>query len=125
MHLAEQGRTVTVLTRQETIAPDCDRIHYREYFVERWESLAPALQFITQATTKAIQGGKVTYADAEGALHDLEADTVIVSGGMTSNSDEAMRFAACAPEFELIGDCQTVENLQAALRSAFAAASRL
>ena len=125
VHLAEQGRTVTVLTRQETIAPDCDRIHYREYFVERWESLAPKLTFITRAATQAIDAGTVTYSDSEGQLHTIEADTVVVSGGMTSNVDDALQFAACAPAFEIIGDCATVENLQAAIRSAYAAASRL
>ena len=125
VHLAEQGKRVTVLTRQQTIAPDCDRIHYREYFMERWESLAPALTFITQAATRAIDGGRVTYSGPDGAEHTLEADTVVLSGGMTANADQALEFADCAPEFEIIGDCAGVENLQAALRSAYAAASRL
>lgn len=125
IHLAECGKTVTVLTRQDSIAPDCDRIHYREYLLERLESLAPGLTFVLQASTKSIDGGKVTYTDAEGSEHTIEADSVILSGGMISQSDEALAFALCAPEFEVIGDCLTVENLQAALRSAYAAASRL
>ena len=93
--------------------------------MERWESLAPKLTFITRAATQAIDAGTVTYSDSEGQLHTIEADTVVVSGGMTSNVDDALQFAACAPAFEIIGDCATVENLQAAIRSAYAAASRL
>ena len=36
---------------------------------------------------------------------------------------EALRYANCAPEFKLLGDCNIPANMQAAIRSGFAAAS--
>lgn len=124
MHLAELGRSVTVLTRQDKIAPDCDRIHYREVMEASWAAM-PNLSFIINAQTMLIADSSVTYTGADGAQHILEADTVIVAGGMKSRQAEAIRFYGTACQFAIIGDCQRVGSVQSAVRSAFAAASEL
>ena len=65
----------------------------------------------------------VTFAlDVYGRQEQL-GKSVVVSGGSVPLQAEALRYAACAPEFELLGDCNVVSNMQAALRSGFAAAS--
>lgn len=126
MHIAEQGRDVTVLSRQETIAPDCDRIHYREYVLEKCEKLSDHLRFILQATTLSVDEGGVTYLDAvSGETKRVDGDTVIISGGMDSRAEEAMCYYDCAPDFYMIGDCSVTGNLQTAIRSGYAAASRI
>lgn len=125
IHLTERGHEVTVLSRQDTIAPDCDRIHYREYMVEKWESLSEHLHFILEASTKELREDGVVYQDKTGQQHVVPAEAVVVSGGMRAKAAEAMAFYGCAKEFVVIGDCYEVRNMQTALRSGYAAACNL
>ena len=49
-----------------------------------------------------------TYRDGDGAEHTLKADDVIVCGGVEPCADDALRYAACAPEFHLLGDADNL-----------------
>ena len=44
------------------------------------------------ATAKEITADHVTYTDADGAEHELPADSVVLSVGMRAKSDEALGF---------------------------------
>ncbi len=125
IHLTERGHEVTALTRQSVIAPDCDRVHYREYVVEKWESLSEHLHFVLEATTEEITPEGVVYRDKAGERHFIPAQGVVVSGGMVANADAAAAYYGCAKEFITVGDCFEVKNMQAALRSGYAAACTL
>ena len=46
-----------------------------------------------------------------------------VLGNREQAQQEALRYAACAPTFRLLGDCSVPGNMQSAIRSGFAAAS--
>lgn len=122
LDLSECGHTVTVLSRQREIAPDCDRIHYREVVLDACAE-AKNFHFILNAFTKEIRPDGVVYADKDGTLHTIQADSVVVSGGSLPLQSEALRYSDCAPEFKLLGDCNVPANMQAAIRSGFAAAS--
>lgn len=122
LYLSECGHTVTVLSRQSEIAPDCDRIHYREVVLDACAE-AKNFRFILNAATKEIRPDGVVYADKDGVRHTVPADSVVVSGGSLPLQAEALRYSDCAPEFKLLGDCNIPSNMQAALRSGFAAAS--
>ena len=52
----------------------------------------------------------------------LEADTVIYAAGMRAQRDEAIALSQCAPEFVMLGDCQTPKNIIAATQTAHTAA---
>ena len=52
----------------------------------------------------------------------LEADTVIYAAGMRAQRDEAVALSQCAPEFVMLGDCQTPKNIIAATQTAHTAA---
>ena len=122
LDLSECGHTVTVLSRQREIAPDCDRIHYREVVLDACAE-AKNFHFILNAFTKEIRPDGVVYADKDGTLHTIQADSVVVSGGSLPLQSGALRYSDCAPEFKLLGDCNVPANMQAAIRSGFAAAS--
>lgn len=124
MYLAEHGHEVTVLTRQDRLASDATPIHYVEIVRGVWEQMEN-FAYITRAATTSISKGKVTYADAEGNEKTLEADDIVVSGGMSPLYDEALGFHGAADRFFLIGDCSEVGNVQTSIRSAFSAASQL
>ena len=127
LYLCECGHSVTVISRQNDIAPDCDRIHYREVFVDACTEAQEAgrLAFVLEAKTTAVTPASVTYTDRDGISHTLEADSVVMSSGSTPRQSEALAYAACAPTFRLLGDCNIAANMQAAIRSGFAAASLL
>ncbi len=127
LYLCETGHQVTVISRQGDIAPDCDRIHYREVFLDACTAAMEAgqLRFVLEAKTTAVSSDSVTYTDREGVSRTLRADSVIMSSGASPRQQEALRYAACAPTFRLLGDCSVPGNMQSAIRSGFAAAALL
>jgi 2,4-dienoyl-CoA reductase-like NADH-dependent reductase (Old Yellow Enzyme family)/NADH dehydrogenase FAD-containing subunit len=137
MYLCENGHDVTVLTRQKTIGHDCSRLHYITWaFVgpdpeTGSTSLRPAwekyknLKGIVSVTTKKVEGGKVTYVDAQKAEHTIEADSVVLCGGMTPCANEALAFQDTANQFFIIGDANGCGNLQRCNRDAFSKASQI
>ncbi|MBN1631955.1 MAG: FAD-dependent oxidoreductase, partial [Thermoleophilia bacterium] len=124
MYLAENGHEVVVLTRQDRLAYDATPIHYVEMVRHAWQQLE-GFSFITHAATTAIEKGKVTYRDADGAEHTIECDDVVLSGGMRPLYDEALEFHGSADRFFMIGDCTEVGSIQTCMRSALGAASQL
>lgn len=58
-------------------------------------------------------------------LCQIPADSVVLAGGRTANSTQALAFYGAANEFYMIGDCKTPGNVQRCMRMAFAAASRI
>lgn len=135
-YLAQNGHNVTCLTRQNVLAKDASPLHsitiawMREdengygYMAPYWEHFEN-LKGITKATTKKVTATTVTYVDEEGAEHTLQGDDVIVCGGVEPCLDSALKYAAAAPEFRMIGDVDGCGDIQTCVRSGFAAASQL
>lgn len=137
MYLCENGHNVTVLTRQNKICHDCSRLHYitmafvgpdpetgKTGMRPAWEKY-DNLKGIVSVTTKKVEGTKVTYVDAGGAEHTIEADSVVLCGGMNPCIDEALAFADTAAQFFVIGDANGCGNLQRCNRDAFSKASQI
>lgn len=124
MYLAENGHQVTVLTRQDRLASDATPVHYVEIVRDAWEAM-DNFAYVTRATTTSIRPGQVTYRDAEGVEQTIEADDIVLCGGMAPLHDEALEFYGTAGRFFLIGDCSGVGSVQTCIRSGFAAASQL
>lgn len=130
MHLCEKGHDVTVMTRQFEIAHDASHLHaitmaivtydpvdHHEIIKCAWEKY-PNFSSIVDATTTEVTPTSVTYTDKEGVSHTMEADSVVICGGMKAQRDEALRFFGSADRFFLTGDCEKVSNLQVGNRSA-------
>ena len=115
---------MTLLTRQDRLAPDATCTHYREMFEERWEA-EPKFSYITEATTQAITDEVVVYRTKDGALEQIPTDSVVLAGGRTANSAFALSFYGSAGEFYMVGDCKTPGNVQRCMRMAYAAACRI
>ncbi|MGM9613462.1 MAG: hypothetical protein ACI3XZ_08140, partial [Butyricicoccus sp.] len=79
----------------------------------------PGLRCLTRSRCTEIGEHTVTYADADGNAHEIEADTVILAAGMRAKTDEAMAYASAGKQFFAIGDCAKMGNLQKAVRSAY------
>lgn len=137
MHLCELGHEVTVLTRQFEIAHDASHLHaitmaivtydpvdHHEIIKCAWEKY-PSFHAVVNATTTAVTPTSVTYTDESGASHTIEADSVVICGGMNSQREQALAFYGTADRFFLTGDCEKVANLQAGNRSAMGKVAQL
>jgi thioredoxin reductase len=124
MHLAELGRSVTVLEMSNKLAKKSVPIHYYSMFREAWEKL-PNFKWVLNARCSAISQDGVVYIDADGKEQSVNADIVVIAAGISPKTDSALKFYDSADRFYMVGDCKTVGGLQSAVRSAFSAAVRL
>ena len=137
MHLCEKGHEVTVLTRQNEIAHDASHLHaitmaiitydpkdYHEIIKCAWEKY-PEFHSIVNANTTEVTEKTVSYTDENGISHTLEADSVVICGGMKAQRDAALQFYGAASRFFMTGDCEKVANLQVGNRSAMGKVAQL
>ena len=133
MYLAEHGHDVTLLTRQDELAKDASHLHYitmafvkigpdgRGRMAPAWEKYE-GIRGILNATTVKVEGNTVTYVQ-DGETKTVSGDSVILSGGMNPNVDEALAFSGIVPKFFVIGDANRGGNIQRGMRDAFSKAS--
>ena len=124
MFLAQQGKNVTVIEMRDQLAADTTVMHYRSMFTDAWEAI-PTFHYVLNATAKEIAADHVTYTDKDGVDHDLPAESVILSVGMRSKTDEALSFYGTNPGFYMVGDCRKPGTIQTTNRSAYVTASNI
>lgn len=124
MFLAQQGKDVTVIEMRDELAADTTFMHYRSMFQAAWEAI-PTFHYVLNATAKEIAADHVTYTDQNGTDHDLPAQSVILSVGMRSKTDEALSFYGTNPGFYMVGDCKKPGTIQTTNRSAYVTANNI
>ena len=124
MFLAQNGHEVTVVEMRDELAADTTVMHYRSMFQAAWEAI-PNFHYVLNATAKEITADHVTYTDKDGADHDLPADSVVLSVGMRSKTDEALSFYGTNPGFYMVGDCRKPGTIQTTNRSAYVTANNI
>jgi 2,4-dienoyl-CoA reductase-like NADH-dependent reductase (Old Yellow Enzyme family)/thioredoxin reductase len=124
MHLVANGREVTVLEMLPRLADDCAPVHYRAPLEEAWLAL-PDFHFLVNATCTRVEEGKVIWVDTQGAEHELECDSIVLSVGFEGRSHEARAFFGAAPQFEMLGDCAGPGGIQKVMRNTFVVASQI
>jgi thioredoxin reductase len=123
LFLAEHGKTVTQIGRQNIVAYDLNPIHQRAYY-NLW-ARDFGVEEIHNVTTTQIEPGKVTYREEDGTLHQILCDDVVAAGGMTPNTEAATAFYGSAPEYYAIGDCRSLGTMRTAIRDAYTLAMRI
>lgn len=123
MYLAEIGRKVMVFEQLDDLIDDAPTAHYRSMVANYWRELE---NFAYQGgvTCTSIDEGGVHYISATGQLSYYPCDHVLLAIGMTSKTAEVEALMHTAPYSVVIGDCDHVGNVQKAMRSAYAAATR-
>ena len=124
MFLAQNGHEVTVVEMRDELAADTTVMHYRSMFSAAWEAI-PTFHYVLNATAKEITADHVTYTDKDGVDHDLPADSVVLSVGMRSKSNEALSFYGTNPGFYMVGDCRKPGTIQTTNRSAYVTANNI
>jgi len=121
MYLAENGHSVTVLTRSKELI----KAEGPHQVIDTYLDMKNFI-FKTEVTVKGISDGSVSYVEANSNEKSVQADSVVIYAGFKARLDEAMKFSDSANRFFAIGDCNGVGSMvQACTRSAYAAASQI
>jgi 2,4-dienoyl-CoA reductase-like NADH-dependent reductase (Old Yellow Enzyme family)/thioredoxin reductase len=119
LHLAAQGKTVTVVEMMDNLAVDATESH-KIALMKKMEVEVKSYTGMkcTEITSKGI---KVIAKD--GAEKFIEADTVVYAVGMKAHSDKALKLCEAAPrQYFLIGDCVSPRKVKEAVHEGYHAA---
>lgn len=124
LHLAREGRQVTVIEMLDDIAVDSTPAHRRAMKVQM--SLVnnpPALHTSTKCLAILPEGVSAENRHGQNIL--FEADTIIVAVGMRSKAAEAESLRPVAAEYRQIGDAVKPAKVLEAVRAGYDAAVTL
>ena len=116
--LAQQGREATLVEILDRPNLENAAMHAMAVMKELRQRKIP-MRLNTRATKIRPDGVEIEGPEGKGFL---EADTVIYAAGMRAQREEAIALSQCAPEFVMLGDCQTPKNIIAATQTAHTAA---
>lgn len=117
IYLSREGKHVTILEMRDDLCLDATPIHYRTLVRDAWER-QEGLNYICQAKVTAIHADHITYLK-DGEEHSLPCGSVVCATGMTNRRDEAWSFIRAGSRVRLVGDCESVGNVQTTIRSAY------
>jgi 2,4-dienoyl-CoA reductase-like NADH-dependent reductase (Old Yellow Enzyme family)/NADPH-dependent 2,4-dienoyl-CoA reductase/sulfur reductase-like enzyme len=115
LHLAQQGRDVTIVEMLDEVASDSNLMHRRALMLE----LAKAVKIRTGLTCIEITSEGVVAAGVDGERTVLPADTVVVAVGYRPRTEVVDALAGTAPEFMTIGDCVRPRRVLYAVRMGY------
>jgi 2,4-dienoyl-CoA reductase-like NADH-dependent reductase (Old Yellow Enzyme family)/thioredoxin reductase len=119
IHLAMSGRRVFLVEMLPTLACDAEYVPWKG-LMEKMDEYVP---YYTGARCTGVTPQGISYVDAQGAEHFIEADHVLLAAGAQAAWKEAEVFRDLAPLFWRIGDCWCAGDVKNATRTAFDAAS--
>lgn len=123
--LAEQGRTVNVMTRQGMLCPETPHSHYVIMIMDYFKA-NPNFSYTTFVKEYISFDGKVLkYRDKNGDISQIDAGYVVVCAGSEANIEKAMSFAGCANRVHYIGDCAKAANVHEATLAAWREANQI
>ena len=117
----ELGKKVTLVEMLGEIAREAPGVPKKAIT----EHMDKFVEYHVNARCTGITESGITYVDAEGVEHAVEADTVVLAAGMKPRNDEAEAFRMIGEEFFAVGDCVNPKNVRTATRTGFDAAVQL
>ena len=124
LYLCELDKKVTVLEMLPELIMDAPHAHYKNMVINYWRH-QPNFHYRTSVTVTAVDPDGVRFKNSEGKEEKITCGDVLLSIGSRPLQDEGMAFYGTAPRCFMVGDCDTVGNVQKAMRSAFTQASTL
>ncbi|MCL2391338.1 MAG: FAD-dependent oxidoreductase [Oscillospiraceae bacterium] len=119
LHLALEGRHVTIVEMQAALAPDANPRH-RPILLEQLNKYDVKGMINTSATE--INNDGVVCADEAGNKVLIKADSIVCAAGMKPLRDVVDALRDCAPLFIEVGDCVSPANvIEATTRGYYAA----
>ena len=119
LHLAKNGRNVTIVEMQDKVAPDSYVMH-RIALIHEMDQM---LNYRTGLKCTEILKNGVKVEDADGAQDLISCDTVVFALGMKGQCEEAdsLKKAMQGVEIYKIGDCVKASKVYEAVRQAYIA----
>jgi 2,4-dienoyl-CoA reductase-like NADH-dependent reductase (Old Yellow Enzyme family)/thioredoxin reductase len=118
VHLAREGREVTVIEMREDVCPDANARHRPLLIAE----LNKSVKCRTGLTGVRVEKDGLVCRDTEGNELFFRVDTIIVAAGQRPLREVADSLRDCAPEVMEVGDCVKAGQVtQAVFRGYFAA----
>jgi 2,4-dienoyl-CoA reductase-like NADH-dependent reductase (Old Yellow Enzyme family)/thioredoxin reductase len=115
LHLARQGKGVTIIEMLDDVALEANIMHRRALMLELEKSVKIRPGFkCTKITDKGVMA-----VDREGKEELFKADTVIIAIGMKPRSIVVDGLRGTAPEFMTIGDCLKARRILQAVRTGY------
>ena len=118
LHLAQQGRDVTIIEMRDTVAPDANPRH-RPALLAQLDTYCTVRTGL-RATQITPEG--VDCVDAEGRQVFFRADTVLCAAGLRPRREAVDALRGTAPIVEVIGDCGKPDIIRGATWRAYHAA---
>lgn len=119
IHLAMQGKKVSIVEAQPSIANDANFRYARTY---RWKIEEYKIDVYTSTKCSAVTDAGVQAVDKDGKDILIPADSVVISVGMRPLSAQVEALRDCAPLFIPIGNCVRPGVVKDAIRAGFDAA---
>lgn len=123
LYLAEAGHEVTVVTRQNVLAPEAWCVHAYALLHRRVKACRN-LTSLLEAQTVALAPGQVTIRTKDGE-QTLTCDAIVACGGVEGRTDEAAAYANTARRVLNIGDSYAPGNIRSTARTALAASAKI
>jgi len=112
-YLAQKGKTVTIMRRGPDIAVGVNQ-QARDNLLARLRK--NRVTMLTGVTYEEITDKGLVITDKEGQRQNIQADTIVLATGATSNTELATELAGQNVALHLIGDCVTPAKIADAIR---------
>ncbi len=118
IHLAQEGKKVTVVEMREELAPDAN-VRHRPLLLKEIDKL---VEVRTGLRGKEITAEGVVCEDKDGKEHLIKGSSVICALGQRANTDVVEALRDSAPYVVSIGDCAKVATITNAVYQGYHAA---
>lgn len=120
LHLAREGRQVTLIEMREEVAMDCNFMHRIALLHELAHS---GIQIRTGLRCTKFERHRVHAADQTGREEQFPCDAVVCAMGMTPRTEEADALRGLVANTIVIGDCVKSGRILHAIRAGWEAAT--
>ena len=119
LHLAAQGKSVTLVEMMDRLAVDATESHRIALFAE----MKKVITSYTGMKCMEITAKGIKVINRDGSEKCIDADTVVHAVGMKALSDKAFRLCDAAPkQYFLVGDCVRPRKVLEAVHEGYHAA---
>ncbi len=115
LHLAQNGKDVTIVEMLDDVAQDSNIMHRRGLILEleKWVKLRTGLKCVE------ITAEGVVAIDREGGRVSVAGDTVVIAVGYKPRTDIVDALLDTAPEVMVVGDCVRPRKVLQAIRTGY------
>lgn len=117
LELAMKGHKVTLIHRHSDIAREANSMH-KPALMMQFKKYADHITILRDTSCDEVKEHSVVCHDKDGAVFEVETDTVILALGLNALREEADRLYLAAEDGAIVGDCRKPRRIADAVREA-------